>query len=238
MMSVLCLVTVRRQMPCKTRSTICCGSARRWSPRMWMGHREGDCAQGAGRLDRIQPELILVGFDQRGDGTVEKLVVGLLLGPKAVVIMCLLTQPKRSEQRKDSAQPILENNDCRNQPLLKAQSQIDLGKLVTGALDAKGVLDNCIDQRLFRRKGSEDRPLRDTRRLGNLLGTHFAAEPLQQWLGGCDERGSALIERQGSSAGHRTSIVSERSLNKAVGNKVQAFWARADYRRILKGCPQ
>jgi hypothetical protein len=85
-----------------------------------MCHREGNCAQGAGRLDRIQPELILVGFDQRGNGAVEKLVIGQLLCPKAVVIMCLLAQPERSEQRDNSAQPLLEDSDCRNQPLLKA----------------------------------------------------------------------------------------------------------------------
>ncbi len=35
----------------------------------------------------IQPELILVGFDQRCDGIVEQLVIGLLLCPEAVVIM-------------------------------------------------------------------------------------------------------------------------------------------------------
>jgi hypothetical protein len=184
-----------------------------------MRHREGNCAQGAGRLDRIQPELILVGFDQRGDRTVENLIVGLMLCPKAVVIMCLLTQPERSEQRENSAQPLLENSDCRNQPLLEAQGQIDVGKLVACALDVKRVLDYCIDQRLFGRKGSEDGSLRDTRSLGNLPGTHLAAEPLKQWLRGCNERGSALIERQRSGPGHQASIVSERSLNKAQSQK-------------------
>ena len=202
-----------------------------------MCHREGNCAQGAGRLDCIQPELILVGFDQRGDGIVEKLVVGLLLCPKTVVIMCLLTQPQRSEQRENSTQPLLEDNDCRNQPLLEAHGQIDMCQLVAGALDVKGVLDNCIDQRLFGRKGSEDRPLRDTRRLGNLPGTHLAAEPLQQWLRGRNERGSALIERQGSGPSHQASIVSERSLNKAVGNRSSAIPVRAGLSEDLPRLP-
>jgi hypothetical protein len=159
-----------------------------------MCHRKGNCPQGAGRLDRIQPEVILVGLEQRGDRTVEKLIVGLLLGPKAVVIMHPLTQPQRSEQRDNSAQPLLENSDRRNKPLLKAQTQIDVGKLVAGSLDVKGILDDGIDQRLFGGKSPKDRPLRDTRRLGNLPGTHLAAEPFQQWLRGRDERGSALIE--------------------------------------------
>jgi hypothetical protein len=194
-----------------------------------MCHRKCNRAQSAGRLGRIQPELILVGFDQRGDGAVEELIVGLLLSPKAVVIMRLLAQPERSEQRDNSAQPLLEDSDCRNQPLLKTQAQIDLSKLVAGALDVEGVFDDCIDQRLFGGKSPEDGPLSDTGRLGNLLGTHLAAEPFQQRLRRRDECGSALIERQRSGASHQARIVSECSLIKAeIANSLHAR-KRPDY---------
>ena len=102
-----------------------------------MSDGKGDGAQSAGRLHHVQSELILVWLDQQGDGTVEQLIVGLLLGPESVVIMGLATEPQRSEQRDNPPQPLLEDDDCRTQPLLKAQARIDLGELIAGALGVK-----------------------------------------------------------------------------------------------------
>ena len=75
------------QMPCRTRSTICCGSSQTLVAENGMSDRKGNGTQSAGRLCDVQSELILVRFDQRGDHIVEELVIGLLLGSEAVVIM-------------------------------------------------------------------------------------------------------------------------------------------------------
>jgi hypothetical protein len=79
-----------------------------------MADRKGDRSQSAGRLHDVQPELILVRLDQRGDGTVEHLIVGLVLEAEAFVIMSLLPQPQRSEQCDHPPQSLLEDDDRRS----------------------------------------------------------------------------------------------------------------------------
>jgi len=160
-----------------------------------MGDRKSNRTQCAGRLCDIQPELVLVRLDQRGDHLVEELVTGLLLGPEAVVIMRLPPKPQRSEQCDNPAQSLLEDDYRCNEPFLKAQARIDPGELIAGALAVKSILDNGIDQGLFRGKRPEDGPLGDAGSLCDLPGTDLPAESLQQRLRGCNERGSALIER-------------------------------------------
>lgn len=160
-----------------------------------MSDRKGNGTQSAGRLCDVQPELILVRFDQRCDHIVEELVIGLLLCPEAVVIMRLPPKPQRSEQCDNPAQSLLEDDYRCNEPFLKAQARIDPGELIAGAPAVKGILDNGVDQGLFRGKGPEDGPLSDTGSLRDLPGTDLPAESLQQRLRGCNERGSALIER-------------------------------------------
>ena len=181
-----------------------------------MGDRKGDRTQSAGRLHDVQPELILVWLDQSGDRTVDQLIVGLLFDSEVVVLGCLPTEAERSEQSKDSSQPLLQNGNRCSQPLVKAQVEIDLRQLVAGPVDVEGILDDGIDQRLLGSEGAEDGALRDARCFGNLPGTHLAAESFQQGLRRRDERGSALVDGQRRGTGHRASLVSERSLNKRI----------------------
>ena len=189
-----------------------------------MSDGKGDGTQSAGRLHHVQSELISVWLDQQSDGTVEQLIVGLLLGPESVVIMGLATEPQRSEQRDNPPQPVLKDDDCRTQPLLKAQARIDLGELIAGALGVKSILDHRIDQGLLGGKGSKNRSFGDTCGLSDLPRTHLAAEAFEQWLRSRDQCGSPLIERQGSSTGHHASIVSEHSLNNQVCRRKPTFW--------------
>src|SRR4249919_1576175 len=147
-----------------------------------MGDRKGDGTQSAGSLQDVQSQLILVGLDQRGDRSVDQLIVGLLFDSEAVVVRCIPMEPQRSEQGESSSQPLLQDGNRCDQPLLKAQAPIDLGKLVTGSVDAEGILDDGIDQGLLGSKGAEDGALRDARCFGNLSGAHFPAESFQQWL--------------------------------------------------------
>lgn len=156
---------------------------------------EGDGTQSAGRLHHVQSELIFIWLDQQGDGTVEQLIVGLLLGAKSVVIMGLATEPQRSEQRDNPPQPVLKDDDCRTQPLLKPQPRVDLGQLIAGALGVKSILDHRIDQGFLGGKGSKDRSFGDTCSLSDLPSTHLAAETFEQGLRSGDECGSPLIER-------------------------------------------
>jgi hypothetical protein len=51
-----------------------------------MGDRKGDGPQSAGRLHRVEPQLILVRLDQRSDCSVDQFGIGLLLRSEAVVI--------------------------------------------------------------------------------------------------------------------------------------------------------
>jgi hypothetical protein len=181
---------------------------------------EGDGTQSAGCLHHVQSELILVWLDQRGDGSVDQLIVGLLLGTPSVVIMGRATEPQRSEQRDNPPQPLLEDDDCRAQPLLKAQARIDLGELIAGALGIKSILDHRIDQGLFGGKGPKDRALCDTRRLSDLPGADVAPELLQQWLGCRDERCSAFIKWKWRGASHQAILVSEHSLSNGLSKSV------------------
>ena len=59
-----------------------------------MGDRKGNRTQSAGRLHDLQPELILVRLNQRGDRTVDQLIVGLLFDSEAVMVGCLPTEPQ------------------------------------------------------------------------------------------------------------------------------------------------
>jgi hypothetical protein len=144
-----------------------------------MRDRKRDGPKRAGRLHHIQSELILVGFNQRCNGTVDQLVVRLLLGAEAVMIMGLLPEPKGSEKRKDLPQPFLKDYHRSSQPLLKAQGWINLSQLVAGALAVEGILDDGIDQGLLCGKGSEDRPLRYAGGLRDLPRAHLTSEPFQ-----------------------------------------------------------
>jgi len=200
-----------------------------------MRDRKGNRPQCAGRLDHVQPELILVWFYQRRDGLVEQLVVGQLLGSEAVAVMRLLTQPQRSEQRDNPPQPLLQDRDRSDQPLLKAQARIDLGKRVTGALAVEGILDDGIDQVLLGGKGPEDGALGDACCFGDLPGAHLAAETFQQRLRRGDERGSTVIEGQRRGTSHRARLVSEHSLNKGLGPEKRAISDQLDYLGPLCG---
>lgn len=136
----------------------------------------------------------MVGFNQRCNGSVDQLVVRLLLGAEAVMIMRFLPEPKRSEKRKDLPQPFLKDYHRSSQPLLKAQGWINLSQLVAGAPAVECILDDRIDQSLLCGKGSEDRPLRYAGRLRDLPRAHLPSEPFQERLGCSDERGSTLIK--------------------------------------------
>ena len=182
---------------------------------------EGDGTQSAGRLHHVQSELIFVWLDQQGDGSVEQLIVGLLLGAESVVIMGLATEPQRSEQRDNPPQPVLKDDDCRTQPLLKAQP----GSIWASSSQVRWVeciLDDRVDQGFLGGKGTKDRSFGDTCGLGDLLSTHLAAETFEQWLGCRDERGSPLIEGNGA-ARVTASIVSEHSLNNRSAKRSRLF---------------
>lgn len=185
-----------------------------------MSDGKGDSPQRAGRLHYVQSELIFVCLDQQRDGTVEQLIVGLLLGAESVVIMSLATEPQRSEQRDNPPQPVLKDDDCRAQPLLKRQPRIDLAELIAGALGVKSILDHRIDQGLLGGKGPKDRALRNTCRLSDLPGADFAPELLQQWLGCCDERCSAFIKWKRRGASHQAILVSEHSLSNGLSGRL------------------
>jgi mannitol-1-/sugar-/sorbitol-6-phosphatase len=184
-----------------------------------MGDRKGDRTQSAGGLHDVQSQLILVWQHQRADRSVDQLIVGLLFDSEAVVVRCIPMEPQRSEQGESSSQPLLQDGNRCDQPVLNAQAPIDLSQLVAGPVDVEGILDDRIDQGLLGSKGAEDGALSNARRFGNLPGAHLAAESFQQWLGGRDERGSALVEGQRRGTGHCASLVSERSLNKRVLQK-------------------
>src|SRR5215207_3986467 len=123
--------------------------------------------------------MILIWSDQASDGLIDQLIVCLLSCSEAVMVRRILTEPQRSKQRKDPPQPLLQDDDCCNQPFLKTQAAIDLAEFVAGAVDVEGVLDDSIDQRLLSGKGAEDSPLRNACRLGDLPGTNLAPELLQ-----------------------------------------------------------
>jgi mannitol-1-/sugar-/sorbitol-6-phosphatase len=181
-----------------------------------MAHGKRDGPQHAGNIQRVQPQLILIWFDQRCDGNIEQLILSLLLGPKAVPIRRLLTQSQQPKQRDDPTQPLLEDDNRGNQPLLEGQPKIDFCKLIAGALNVVGILDDCVNQSLLGRKGAEDRTLRDAGSFGNLPRTDVTAKAFQEWLGSRDERSAALIQWQRRGASHAPSLVSECSLSNGL----------------------
>jgi len=129
-------------------------------------------------------------------------------------VRCATTFQSRMDDR---------NSYCKPIDRLEFRVGINQGELVAGALAVECVLDDCIDESLLGREGSKDGAFRDARSLGDLPGTHLAAEPLQQRLGCRDERSTTLIQWQGGGSSHAPSIVSEHSLSKGLSRRVILF---------------
>jgi len=121
----------------------------------------------------------LIRLDQRCDGGIQQLILSLLLGPEAVPIMRLLTQSERPKQRDNFTQPFLQDDNCSNKPLLETQAKVDFSKVLAGALNVVGILDDSIDQILLSRKSPEDCAFGNTGRLRDLPGAHLTTETLK-----------------------------------------------------------
>jgi len=183
-------------------------------------HRKGHRPEHTCSFQRVQTKPIVIRRDQECNCTVEQFIVRLLLGSEGLAIMRLLTQLQRPKQRKHSPQALLKDGDRRHQSLLKAQTKINLSKLVAGVRDVVRVLDDGIDESLFGSKGPEDRALCNTCGLSNLPGTDVAPELLQERLGCRDKRCSPFIKGKRRGASHQTILVSEHSLSNGLFRSV------------------
>jgi hypothetical protein len=146
-------------------------------------------------------------LQQAGDAVVEPLVVSMLPGPK-VGLVGPGAEAHRVKQGEHPAQPGLQHPYRSNHPRRQVQGQVDALQFVAGALHVKDVLQHRVDESVLGSESPKDRALGNIGGLGDLSGTHLAAELLQQRLSRGDQRGATFVRRQRSGSGH-SSILDE-----------------------------